>query len=74
MTDLMESLESQHRASHPFHSSLEISQTRRDSHIPPAPATDFFTGTKQDSKKEKNEGRLHRNLDTTRNIGAKAQK
>ena len=34
----VESLENQEQVSHPFHSSLEISQGRRDSHISTAPA------------------------------------
>ena len=46
-----------------FHSSLGISQKTRDSHIPTAPATGCFTGTKKDSK-TKNESRLHKSLDT----------
>ena len=46
-----------------FHSSLGISQKTRDSHIPTAPATGCFTGTKNDSK-TKNESRLHKSLDT----------
>ena len=64
MTDLMESLESQHRASHTFHRSLGISPKTRDSHIPTAPATDCFYWNETGLKKKKNEGRLHRNLDT----------
>jgi hypothetical protein len=34
----VESLENQEQVSHPFHSSLEISQGRRDFHISTAPA------------------------------------
>jgi len=54
-------MESQHRA---FHSSLEISQKTRDFHIPTAPATGCFTGTKKESKRKKTEGRLHKSLYT----------
>src|ERR1700675_1140162 len=64
MADLMESLESQHRASHPFHRSLGISPKTRDSHIPTAPATDCFYWNETGLEKKKNKGRLHRNLDT----------
>jgi RHS repeat-associated protein len=42
-------MESQQQA---FHISLEISQKTRDSHIPTAPATGCFTGTKKDSKRQ----------------------
>ena len=55
MTDLMESLESQHRASHPFHISLEISPKTRDSHIPTAPATGCFYWNETGLKKKKTE-------------------
>jgi len=51
-----------------FHSSLGISQKTRDSHIPTAPATGCFTGTKKDSK-TKNESRLHKSLDTAHQEG-----
>jgi hypothetical protein len=64
MTDLMESLESQHQASHPFHRSLGISQKTRDAHIPTAPATGCFYWNETGLKKKKTEGRLHKNLDT----------
>jgi hypothetical protein len=52
-------VESQHQA---FHSSLEISQRTRDSHIPTAPATGCLTERK--TKAENTECRLHKNLDT----------
>jgi hypothetical protein len=58
-------MESQHQA---FHSSLEISQKTRDSHIPTAPATGCFTERKTKAKKPK--CRLHKNLDTTGDSGA----
>jgi len=59
-------MESQHRA---FHSSLEISQKTRDFHIPTAPATGCFTGTKKESKRKKTEGRLHKSLYTAFELG-----
>jgi hypothetical protein len=55
MTDLMESLESQHQASHPFHRSLEISPKTRDFHIPTAPATGCFYWNETELKKKQTE-------------------
>jgi hypothetical protein len=48
----VESVEIQKQDFPSSHRSLEISQERRDSHIPTAPATGCFTGAKKDSKRK----------------------
>jgi hypothetical protein len=64
MTDLMESLESQHPASHPFHRSLEISQKTRDFTHFHSSGGGCFTGTKGTKNQNKPQGRSHKILDT----------
>jgi hypothetical protein len=64
MTDLMESLESQHPASHPVHRSLEISQKTRDFTHFHSSGGGCFTGTKGTKNQNKPQGRSHKILDT----------
>jgi hypothetical protein len=73
MTDLMESLESQYQASHPFHRSLEISQKTRDSTHFHSSGVGCFTGTKGTKNQNKPQGRLHKILDTARSRRPESQ-
>src|SRR5579863_6526777 len=47
----VESVEKQKQLSHSFHRPLEISQRRRDSHIPTAPSGGLFSNPKPQDKR-----------------------